>query len=149
MVEAQGEAALVREEVARGELDVPRAAGVRVPFNGTRANDQRMKLSTQAYYGPVPPTSITRSPSIGSMLATPKLSFSDVKADGTARMSLTLRPNMDIFGAGTITLNLPGFRGQYSDCLEPDDTSVISVATWNSPRLVLTLARAIVSNCSY
>ena len=53
---------------------------------------------------------------------------------------------MDIFGAGTITLNLPGFRGQYSDCLEPDDTSVISVATWNSPRLVLTLARAIVSN---
>jgi len=125
---------------------VPLAAGVRVPLNGTRNNDASIKISVDAFYGPVLPTSIVRSPPIGSMLATPKMTFSDVKSDGTAQIVLSFRPNMEIWAAGTILLILPGFRGDFSDCLTPDDTSVIRVATWNSPQLVLTVARSIISN---
>ena len=126
-------------------VTLPRLAGIRVPSNGTLENDPRMKISTDAYHGPVFSSSISRSPPIGSMTTT-KLQFSEVTSDGATSIMFSFRPNMDILGSGTIVLNLPGFRGHFSDCLKPFNDSVIGAATWQSPALVLTLARTINRN---
>jgi len=148
-VETQKLVLTVDSEISPGfqqQVTVPLAAGVRVPLNGTLKNDPGIKISVDAYYGPVLPTSIVRSPPIGSMLATPQLKFNNLKPDGTAQIIISFRPNMEIWAAGTVVLDLPGFRGESSDCLAPDDISAISVASWNSPTLVLTLARSIKRN---
>jgi len=130
-------------------LEVPAAAGVRLPEQGTPRNNLALTLSTDARSGPVRELPINNSAPVGSFDGTARLSLAG------GRLSVAFSAVMNIAAGEAITFELPKLRpvgggaagSSLQVALEGNTRAAFNAsAVWEVPavggsgRLVLTVA---------
>ncbi|EKX41453.1 hypothetical protein GUITHDRAFT_112426 [Guillardia theta CCMP2712] len=98
-------------------LVIPSSFGIRSPLTGLSGNQTDLKISTNAAEGPVLPTPIRQSPSIGSFGDSTRLDFSPHIPGALAEVYIHFAPTMDIFANGTVVVDLPLFSKQQGSCV--------------------------------
>jgi hypothetical protein len=69
---------------------VPWNMGMRLPVAGLTANQTDLKVSSEAVAGPLLPTSITKSPSVGLFVRQPTASFAGAQAGSVANITVSM-----------------------------------------------------------
>ena len=88
-------------------LVVPR--GIQVPDTGVRLDDAAITLEIQARSGPMIPTSVFSTESIGSMTNTTAWVFDPPQVQVDCNLNFSFVPEMDLVAGDNITLKLPRF----------------------------------------
>ena len=92
----------------RLNITISESAQIRLPVNGVRTNQASITISTQARWGPVPPTPVVFTQSVGSFSTSPAIRY-----DAPERLlSVHFKPDMTIAVNETILIQLSRFRGQ-------------------------------------
>jgi len=126
---------------ARMFLEIPSGAGLVVPRDGLRLNEQLVTISTNASLGPVLGTSITNVQGVGAFLQSPHLSFpGPAVAAKLTKIRLMFEGKMAFVPGDTVTLKLTGFTSnllnivgsQYANSTSP--VGAFAFHSWSSAR---------------
>jgi hypothetical protein len=134
---------------------------LRLPVNGTKANQVSLQASTRAVAGAVLAIPIKNTPAIGSFHRSPTVTFSPPKADATVNISLSFFTKMQVQQSETIQLLLPGFyicnttitmnqtcpgtvsfRDLNMTFIEQSPPNVMGSATWDATSQIITFTVA-------
>ncbi|EKX41452.1 hypothetical protein GUITHDRAFT_112425 [Guillardia theta CCMP2712] len=102
----------LEEDVQSGEelqVHVPWYSGIRLPPAGVTENQTDLTVSTNAAAGPVPPTPISYSPSVGVFWLKPALSFDGGQAGEVSGLRIAFGFTMDVEEGSVMEVQLPNF----------------------------------------
>ncbi|EKX41451.1 hypothetical protein GUITHDRAFT_112424 [Guillardia theta CCMP2712] len=88
---------------------LPIELGIRLPPAGVTENQTDLTVSTNAAAGPVPPTPISYSPSVGVFWLKPALSFDGGQAGEVSGLRIAFGFTMDVEEGSVMEVQLPNF----------------------------------------
>jgi hypothetical protein len=93
-------------------VQISLGAGIRLPVKGLRLNDESLTISTDAQLGPVIPTHLPCSQSVGSFFDTPSLSYPAEATPGKAsRFTIAFQAQMQLVPGDSIKVKLRSHVG--------------------------------------
>jgi hypothetical protein len=99
------------ERFANVNVLIPASAGLILPIQGVKLNQNTLTMEAQALYGNVPATPISISDAVGSFLSSPTLSYEPGIAGVPSAIKFSFKPEMDILSGESVFLALSGFTG--------------------------------------
>ena len=114
-------------------LTLSSAAGLRLPKNALKANDSRLRMHTHGRFGVLDSHAIV-SPAIGSFDSGMSLLPSHRSPAARAILNITFVPQMQLAVGDVVSIHLPGFNGDSSDCfpIVSEPLGVAVLANWSA-----------------
>jgi hypothetical protein len=141
---------------SRWTLKIPANAGLFVPANGLRRNEETFTIKTNATLGPVLATSLSHVQAIGTFLQSPHLSFPDTLvprapprvavAGEPAAIRLVFSAVMRFVPGDHVTVVLPGFTStafRFQNVSSTLPVGAFSLQSWSPEKLVLVCQKGV------